>query len=113
MSDQLPPPLRNDGNTVTVITADDGVRPVLGTARPDEMERRLKVLRQWGGSMRSPRAQAMATIDEPLPQRTQTILSYEVSAELRQRLNGGLGAPPLRAPATPASAPRVGPDADD
>jgi hypothetical protein len=80
--------LRNDADQVTEVQPDGAVRPVLGTAHPDDADKRAKVLRRWGQPA-SPRAERLATIDEPLPQRSQTILSHEVDATLRQRLNGG------------------------
>lgn len=92
MTSELPLKSLNDGNAVTLITPEGATRPVLGTARPDEQDKRLKVLRQWGQTIVSPRALRLGTIDEPLPQRSQTILSYAVDETLRERLNGGAGA---------------------
>jgi hypothetical protein len=82
--------LRNGAQDVTVITPDGAARPVLGTAAPQEQDRRLKVLRQWGQAP-SPRAQRPAGIEQPLDQRSQTVLSHEVGAGLRAQLNGGIG----------------------
>ncbi|MES2127035.1 MAG: hypothetical protein V4463_07160 [Pseudomonadota bacterium] len=109
MNEKLPPALRQDGQLVTVIETDDTRRPVLGSSRPDEADKRARVLRHWDPALASPRAQRLATIDEPLPQRSQTILSHEVDPALRQRLNGGHGelAGP-RAAAVPATRRRKG-----
>ena len=113
MTEKLPPALRNDGHTVSVVTPEGATRPVLGVARPDEQDKRLKLLRQWGHAP-SPRAQALVTIDEPLDQRSQTILSYEVGASLRRRLNGGHGdlAQRRSAPAAATEARKPEPDSD-
>jgi hypothetical protein len=92
MSTEPQPSLRNDADQVTEIQLDGDVRPVLGTAHPDDADKRARVLRRWGQPA-SPRAERLATIDEPLPQRTQTILSHEVDPALRDRLNGGGQAP--------------------
>jgi hypothetical protein len=89
--------LRENAHQVDVITPNGTTRPVLGTAHPEEQDRRANVVRQWGGTAEGPREQRLATIDEPLAQRSQTILSYQVSQALRARLNGaGAG----HAPAT-------------
>jgi len=106
MTDKPRPQLRNDAQDVTVITQEGSARPVLGTSSPEEQDRRLKVLRHWGAAP-SPRAQRLAGIEQPLDQRTQTILSYEVAPELRQRLNGGMGSlAQKREQAAPATVPR-------
>jgi len=83
--------LRDDQHLVTVITPNDSNRPVLGTRHPhatDDVEaRRKKVLAQWSGPSHLSRQRQADTIDELLSQRSQTILSHEVPAELAQRLN--------------------------
>jgi hypothetical protein len=89
-SDHPPLELRDDNHLVTEVTLNGAKRPVLGVAHPDEAEKRAKLLRSLGHRP-SPRDERLATIDEPLPQRSQTILSYEVDPALRQRLNGGAG----------------------
>lgn len=83
--------LRNNAHQVEVIKPNGTVRPVLGTRDPEEENRRKNVVKQWGGAAESPRQQKAATIDLPLSQRSQTILSYRVSESVRQRLNGGIG----------------------
>jgi hypothetical protein len=101
--------LRNGAHDVTVVTPEGAARPVLGASSPEDQERRLKVLRQWGQAP-SPRAQRMAGIEQPLSQRSQTILSYEVDASLRQRLNGGIGGlAQSRAQPAPATVRRLAP----
>ena len=90
MSSDQQPELRDGDDVVTEITLNGENRPVLGVARPNEADKREAVLRRLGYRP-SPRGEPLATIDEPLPQRSQTILSYEVDPDLRDRLNGGAG----------------------
>lgn len=90
MIDKLLLALRNQGHRVAVIRP-DGSREQLGVSHPEEQDRRANVLKQWGIDPASPRREQPATIDEPLPQRTQTILSYRVDPALRQRLATGVG----------------------
>lgn len=80
--------LRNNGHQVDVVRINGETRPVLGRSHPEEEDRRANILRQWGMRPESPRHQPLATIDEALPQRTQTILSHQLPPELRARLNG-------------------------
>lgn len=84
--------LRNNGHEVNVVTPGGG-RPVLGRSHPDEEDARVAILRQWGIRSHDPRAEAPATLDEPLDQRTQTILSHRLEPALRRRLDTGMGAP--------------------
>jgi hypothetical protein len=113
--DKLLLALRNDGHRVSVIRREGETRVQLGVRHPDsqadEQERRARVLRQWGTGTDSPRREAPATIDEPLPQRTQTILSYRVDPALRQRLDSGTGLPAQSRTASRA-APRADADLD-
>lgn len=83
--------LRDDAHRVNLVTINGETRPQLGTPRTQDRERRADVYRQWGMPTRSPRETAPATIDEPLAQRSQTILSHELDPALRRRLNGGVG----------------------
>lgn len=85
--------LRNNGHQVNVVKINGETRPVLGRSHPEEENRRANVLRQWGIESDSPRSERLATIDEPLPQRTQTILSHQVGPEVRQRITSGVDAP--------------------
>jgi hypothetical protein len=80
--------LRDNTHQVEVITPNGATRPVLGTSQPEEQDRRANVVRQWGGAAEGLRGQGLATIDVPLAQRSQTILSYQVSEAVRARLNG-------------------------
>ncbi len=81
--------LRGNGHQVEVIQPDGARRPVLGRSQPEDESRRIKILRQWGVVSDAPRAQALAGIDIALSQRSQTILSHQVDAALRQAINGG------------------------
>ena len=80
--------LRNNEHQVEVFHPSEASRPVLGRKQAEEQNRRINVVKQWGGGNASPRMQAPEAIDIPLSQRTQTILSHQVSPELRNRLNG-------------------------
>jgi hypothetical protein len=108
--------LRNNGHKVDVVKPNGETRPVLGRSHPEDKNARANILRQWGMQPDSPRKEPLATIDEPLPQRTQTILSHQLPQELRDRLNGGPG-PILdsrkRPGHIPAQALRSLPDADE
>ena len=80
--------LRNGRERVSVIHRVDSARPELGTAHPQEDTRRASIPGDWGWVEHATRTEAPATIDEPLPARTQTILSYRLPPEVRQAING-------------------------
>lgn len=80
--------LRNGRERVSVIQRVDSPRPELGTAYPNEDDRRASILGYWRWVEQPTRIEAPATIDEPLPTRTQTILSYRVPPEVRRAING-------------------------
>lgn len=82
--------LRDKRHTVTVVKLDGRQPPVLGTASPDDETRRAQILTNWGVSAPSPRQTGEATINQPLPVRSQTILSYQVNPAVRATLNGGV-----------------------
>jgi hypothetical protein len=81
--------LRDDAHRVEIVTVNGETRPQLGQSRTEDSERRADVSRQWGMPVRSPRQAAPATIDEPLPQRSQTVLSHRLPPALRQPINHG------------------------
>ncbi|MFZ6675491.1 hypothetical protein [Undibacterium sp. Xuan67W] len=83
--------LRNNAHKVEVIQPNDETRPVIGKRSPEETNRRLNAAKQWDVRVEAPRQPSLSTIDQPLDQRSQTILSYQVSATMRQQLNGGHG----------------------
>lgn len=83
--------LRDNQHQVDVLKPNGASRPVLGTSHPAEENRRLNVLKQWGRTVESPRHQTLENIDIPLSQRSQTILSHQVSQAVRQSLNGAAG----------------------
>ncbi|HVK99848.1 MAG TPA: hypothetical protein VM553_08550 [Dongiaceae bacterium] len=83
--------LRNNAHQVDVVKLNGETRPVLGTSHPQEEDRRANILRQWGMHVASPRQERLAGIDQPLPQRTQTILSHQIDPDLRQQINSGMG----------------------
>lgn len=80
--------LRNGRERVSVIHRVDSSRPELGTAHPNEDDRRASIAGDWGRVEHITRAKPPATIDEPLPTRIQTILSYRVTPEVRRAING-------------------------
>ncbi|MDB5888399.1 MAG: hypothetical protein JWM03_1271 [Rhodocyclales bacterium] len=82
--------LREGRDEVSVVRPNGTNRVVLGTRQPDDDTRRVSVVRQWGEGRAAPRQSAPGAIEEPLPQRTQTILSYSLPPALRDEINGGL-----------------------
>lgn len=100
--------LRNHGHQVGIVQPNGAPRPVLGTAQPGEERRRAAVLAAWGIDPDTARQPVAATIDQPLAQRTQTILAYRLAPEQRRRLDPGGGqagnAPRRPGPARPATA---------
>ena len=80
--------LRNGRERVSVIHRVDNTRPELGIAHPQEDTRRASIPGEWGWLEHATRTEAPASIDEPLPARTQTILSYCVPPEVRRAING-------------------------
>lgn len=80
--------LRNGRERVSVIHRVDSARPELGAAHPQEDTRRASIPGDWGRVEHATRTELPASIDEPLPTRTQTILSYRVPAEVRRAING-------------------------
>ncbi|NKZ40199.1 hypothetical protein HF690_14660 [Oleiagrimonas citrea] len=80
---------------ISVLKLPISSRPVLGKSEPVEDDRRARAAMQAGPSHANPRKQELATIDEPLPPRLQTALSYRLDPELRARLNGAPGPQPM------------------
>ena len=80
--------LRNGRERVSVIHRVGHLRPELGTSHPNEDTRRASIPGHWGWVEQPTRMEAPATIDEPLPTRTQTILSYRVPEDVRKAING-------------------------
>lgn len=82
--------LRKDAHTVTVVRPNGSPRPVLGTQQPQEDNRRAAIAERMHieGHSGRPDPNAPASIDEPLPVRTQTILSYRLPREVRALVNG-------------------------
>jgi len=83
--------LRNNAHQVQVITPNGASNPVLGTSTPEPEERRVNIVKHWGASEHVTRQQALVGIEQPLAQRTQSILYYQLPMDQRQRVNGGLG----------------------
>lgn len=88
-------PLRDGRDRVSVITLNGETRPQLGISHPQEDNRRSEAASYWGHAPRSPRQQPLATVDEPLPVRTQTILSHELAPEIAQAVNSGVPLDPV------------------
>ena len=74
----------------------DGAGMELVKAYPDDVlpkdieAERVRAVDAYGDYRSSPRKQPAANIEQPVNRRTQTILSHEVDAETRTRLNGGV-----------------------
>ncbi len=83
--------LRNNAHQVQLIMANGATRPVLGTSDPETEQRRINIVKQWGGHQHATRQQTLPGIEQPLALRTQSILYYQLPAAERQRVNGGLG----------------------
>lgn len=79
---------------ISVLKAPDSGRVVLGTSEPDEDDRRARAIERWSPDAVSPRRQPLATIDQPLPVRLQTLLSYRIDPYWSVRLDGGPSQPP-------------------
>jgi len=80
--------LRNNQEPVSVILREGETRPELGIAHPGEDVRRLSIPALWNMTSHPTRVEPPATIDEPLPVRTQTILSYRVPEHVRRAIDG-------------------------
>lgn len=80
--------LRNGRERITIINRPGSSRPELGTSQPQEDDRRTSQPGRWGWQVASPRKEAPVGIEEPLPVRTQTILSHRVSPDVRAAING-------------------------
>lgn len=80
--------LRNGRERISVIHRAGQFRPELGTAHLDEDTRRASITGHRGWVEHPTRIEAPATIDEPLPTRTQTALSYRVPENVRKAING-------------------------
>lgn len=87
--------LRRGDAPVAVIQREGQNRPELGTAYPyDEDVRRSTLPALWGLLQHPTRVEPPATIDVPLPQRTQTVLSYRVPVATQHALRADPTPPP-------------------
>jgi hypothetical protein len=82
--------LRDGRDEVSLVRPNGTTRAILGTRQPDDDARRANVVQQWGEGRAAPRQATPAAIEEPLPQRAQTILSYSLPPALRDEINGGI-----------------------
>jgi hypothetical protein len=80
--------LRNERERVRVIQRVDQPYPELGMAHPTEDTRRADLPSHWGWAEHATRQEPLASIEEPLPTRTQTILSHRVPENVRRAING-------------------------
>lgn len=80
--------LRDGRERVSVIQEHGSARAALGIRRPQDDERRAVAARLGGGDREAPRRQEQASIDEPAPLRTQTVLYYSVPRQIQKMLNG-------------------------
>lgn len=83
--------LRDGRQTVTLVRPNGSPRPLLGTQSPQEDDRRARVAESLQVPSHQGRpADKPAAIEEPLPVRSQTILSHRLPREVRELVNGGL-----------------------
>jgi len=82
--------LRDRRDEVSVVRPNGTTRVVLGTREPNDDTRRASVVQQWGEGRAAPRQAPPEAIEEPLPQRAQTILSHSLPPALRDEINGGI-----------------------
>ncbi|MFD0726593.1 hypothetical protein [Lysobacter brunescens] len=82
--------LRNERERVRVIQRVDQPHPELGMAHPTEDTRRADLPSHWGWDVHAVRQEPPAAIEEPLPTRTQTILSHRVPDNVRRAINGDI-----------------------
>jgi hypothetical protein len=89
MTDSNRPGGRRPYERISVLKLAGSARVVLGESEPDQDDRRARAATQWSTTESGSRKQSAATIDTPLPPRTQTALSYRVDPALRRQLQGG------------------------
>ena len=88
--------LRNERHMVSVIRQTGRSREQLAAAYAPDGDRRHRILAQWGNDAGSPRdTMAFATVQVPLPRRTQAALSYRIDPFVSQRLASGFYGQPL------------------
>jgi hypothetical protein len=80
--------LRNNAERVQIIVPNGAAKPVLGTSSPEEEQRRVNIVAHWAGAQTGLRKPALVGIEQPLEQRTQTILYYQLPANERGQING-------------------------
>lgn len=86
--------LRNNAERVQIILPNGAAKPVLGTSSPEEEEqRRVNIVAHWAGAQTGLRKPALVGIEQPLEQRTQTILYYQLPANERGLINGTVAMP--------------------
>jgi hypothetical protein len=85
---------RNRDERVVVILREGHTRPELGIAHPGEDLRRVSLPALWGMTEHVTRMAPPETIDEALPVRTQTILSYRLPEHVRRAIDAGIRSEP-------------------
>ena len=83
--------LRNNAHQVQLIVPNGSSKPVLGTSEPEEEQRRVNAVKHWMGNQELTRQQTLLGIKQPLEQRTQTVLYYQLAEHERQQINCGMG----------------------
>ncbi|MBL8511705.1 MAG: hypothetical protein JNM52_08670 [Betaproteobacteria bacterium] len=82
--------LRYQQQRVSLMRLNGETRIQIGISHPVEDTRRADAIRAWGTGPATPRQTAPpVSIDEPLPQRTQTLLSYRLHDEAARALRPG------------------------
>lgn len=82
--------LRNERERVRVIQRESQPHPELGTAHPSEDSRRADLPSHWDWDLHATRQESPVAIEEPVPTRTQTILSHRVPEKVRRAINGDI-----------------------
>ncbi|RDU94724.1 hypothetical protein DWV00_32490 [Trinickia dinghuensis] len=81
--------LRGDAHRVEIIVPNGTTQPVMGTREPGDEDARAATIEHAGGAGRSPRQEVPVSIEQPLPQRVQTVLTHRLPRAVQERLDGG------------------------
>jgi hypothetical protein len=89
--------LREQAHEVRLVQVENHPYPSLGRSYPPMADLRLHTVLNWDVVERGPRSGKPATVDMPLDQRSQTILSHQVAPAVEQKLDRSFfGIPALR-----------------
>lgn len=89
--------LREQAHEVRLVQVENRPYPSLGRSYPPMADLRLHTVLNWDVVERGPRNAKQVTVDVPLDQRSQTILSHQLTPEIEQQLDRNFfGLPALR-----------------